>query len=109
MDFLLLIRCRARLKTNLLLGCYDNLVSGGYQSDIEAFLSSPRSLVEFTPEIEKLRSLISEISGLDDVVFFQMVQLDCSDVKSGLLRRAEDLLTLLVQQLATDHVTDSQR
>ena len=92
-----------------LLGCYDNLVSGAYQSDVEAFLSSPHSLAEFKPEIEKLRSLISEISGLDDVVFFAMVQLDCSDVKTGLLRRAGDLLQLLVQQLASDHVADSQR
>ncbi|CAI8001099.1 Dynein heavy chain 7, axonemal, partial [Geodia barretti] len=90
-------------------GCYDNLVSGAYQSDVEAFLSSPHGLAEFKPEIEKLRSLISDISGLDDVVFFAMVQLDCSDVKTGLLRRAGDLLQLLVEQLASDHVTDSQR
>ena len=92
-----------------MLGCYDNLVSGGYQSDVEVFLSSPHSLSEFRGEIEKLRTLISEISGLDDVVFFEMVQLDCSDVKTGLLRRAGELLQLLVQQLAANHIADSQR
>lgn len=73
------------------------------------FLSSSHTLSEFEPEIEKLRGLVSDISGLDDVLFYDMIQLDCSDVKTGLLRRAEDLLSLLVHQLATDHITDNQR
>ena len=92
-----------------LLGCYDNLVSGGYQSEVETFLSSPHTLPEFRGEIEKLRSLVSEISGLDEVVFFEMVQLDCSDVKTGLLRRAGQLLGQLVENLASDHLNDNQR
>ena len=73
------------------------------------FLSSPHSLAEFKEEIDKLRSLSSDISGLDDVIFFDMVQLDCSDIKTGLLKRASDLLSQLVQQLASDHYSESQR
>ena len=76
---------------------------------MEAFLTSPHSLPEFRKEIERLRSLISEISGLDDVVFFDLVELDCSDVKSGLLRRAGDLLQMLVDQLSSDHLSENQR
>ena len=76
---------------------------------MDQFLSSPHSLSEFKEEIDKLRSLCSEISGLDDVVFFDMVQLDCSDIKAGLLKRASDLLSQLVQQLASDHYSESQR
>ena len=76
---------------------------------MDQFLSSPHSLVEFKEEIDKLRSLSSEISGLDDVVFFDMVQLDCSDIKTGLLKRTSDLLSQLVQQLASDHYSESQR
>lgn len=93
----------------IIIGEYEELVCGRYQSKIEMFLSSSHTLSEFEPEIEKLRGLVSDISGLDDVLFYDMIQLDCSDVKTGLLRRAEDLLSLLVHQLATDHITDNQR
>ena len=76
---------------------------------MEEFLSSPRSLSEFKGEIEKLRDVISEITGLDDMVFFDMVQLDCSDIKTGLLSHANEFLSQLVHQLASDHVSDGQR
>lgn len=76
---------------------------------MDQFLSSPHTLAEFRDEIDKLRSLCTEISGLDDVVFFDMVQLDCTDIKTGLLRRANELLSQLVQQLASDHFSESQR
>ena len=97
------------LHVHVHVGRYDNLVSGDYKSDVDLFLSSSHSLAEFREEIEKLRSLCSEISGLDDVVFFDMVQLDCSDIKAGLLKRANELLSQLVHQLASDHLADSQR
>ena len=90
-------------------GCYDNLVTGGYQTEVESFLSCPHTLSEFQTEIERLRNLISDITALDDIVFFDMVQLDCSDIKSGLLRRAGDLLDQLVEQLAADHISENQR
>ena len=90
-------------------GCYDNLVTGGYQTEVESFLSCPHTLSEFQTEIERLRNLISDITALDDIVFFDMVQLDCTDIKSGLLRRAGDLLDQLVEQLAADHISENQR
>ena len=91
------------------LGRYGNLVSGDYKSHVDEFLSTPHSLTEFSVEIEKLRSISSEISGLDDVAFFDMVRLECSDIKTSLLTSASELLTQLVQQLARDHVEDSMR
>ena len=90
-------------------GCYDNLVTGGYQTEVESFLSCPHTLSEFQTEIERLRNLISDITALDDIVFLDMVQLDCSDIKSGLLRRAGELLDQLVEQLAADHISENQR
>ena len=84
-------------------------MSGDYKSHLDEFLSTPHSLTEFSAEIEKLRSLSSEISGLDDVVFFDMVRLECSNIKTDLLASASELLTQLVQQLARDHVEDSMR
>ena len=70
--------------------------------------SGPHPLEEFKREIDSLRSISTEISGMDDIVFFDMFELDCQDIKRGLLSRANDLKSRLVQQLANDHLMESQ-
>ena len=90
-------------------GRYDNLISGEYQSHVDTFLSSSHTLAEFQEEIEALRKLSSEISSLDDVVFYDMVQLECSDIKTALLQSVNDLMIRLIEQLASDHCNDNLR
>ena len=95
--------------TPVIIDCYDDLISNDLNKHVEQFLASgPHSLEEFKREINALRDVLSAISNMNDVVFFDMFELNCHDIKQGLLSRASDLKNQLVQQLANDHLQEGQ-
>lgn len=66
------------------------------------------SLVLFQ-EIEKFRSLAREINSLPTVAHFDMVQLDCDDLKRGLATKANRFADQLLQRLAEEHRAENRR
>lgn len=60
-------------------------------------------------EIEKFRSLAREINSLPTVAHFDMVQLDCDDLKRGLATKANRFADQLLQRLAEEHRAENRR
>ena len=50
-----------------------------------------------------------EISGLDNVLMYDMVKLECDDIKQGLIACANRFSDLLLDNLVTTHMEDNQR
>ena len=60
-------------------------------------------------EIEKFRCLAREINSLPTVAHFDMVQLDCDDLKRGLATKANRFADQLLQRLAEEHRAENRR
>ena len=54
-------------------------------------------------EIEKYRNLASEIMGLPSIEHFDMIRLDCEDLKRGLAKACRNLANELLSRVVTDH------
>ena len=50
-----------------------------------------------------------EISGLDNVLMYDMVKLECDDIKQGLTACANRFSDLLLDNLVSTHMEDNQR
>ena len=71
-----------------------------------------KTLIKLLPsmqEIEKYRSLAKEISGLRTVVYFDMVQLICDDLKRGLAAKAHRFAEQLLKRVAEEHRAENKR
>lgn len=91
-------------------GKYNCLISGEAQDEVEAFLAQKHhTLAEYKDKIQHYRDLSREITGLDDVVWFDMFQLECHDIKHGLNEIVQNLTLMLVKQLAENHMCENAR
>lgn len=91
-------------------GKYECLISGEAEQDVLKFLSADsHTLAEYKTKIQYFRELSLEISGLDDVVLFDMFQLECHDIKHGLTEVVQNLTLALVKQLAEKHMNENMR
>lgn len=84
-------------------------MSGESEEEVLRFLNEPHTLAEFKSMIQHYRELSSEITAMDDVVLFDMFQLECHDIKHGLNELIQNLTTTLVKQLAQDHMDENAR
>ena len=73
------------------------------------YLESDHTLHEYKEKIDYYRSVTREISGLDDVLIFQMFRLECHDIKHGLSTLAQKMVSRLVGQLAKKHIEENKR
>ena len=90
-------------------GKYECLVSGEAGEEVQMFLSETHTLAEYKTQIQHYRDLSAEITGLDDVILFDMFVLECHDIKHGLNEIAQNLITMLVKHLAQKHLDENQR
>lgn len=89
---------------------YDCLVSGEAEEEVLRFLSdADHTLAEFKDRIQYYRELSLEISALDDVVLFDLFQLECHDIKHGLNELVQNLAMTLVKELAKKHMVENTR
>lgn len=57
----------------------------------------------FPQQVEVFHNLSKEITSLPSVVYFDMIRLDCEDLKQGLAKKAQTLAQNLVARLITTH------
>ena len=84
-------------------------MNGEADTKVEEFLSAEHSLAEYKELIESYKQTASEITGLNEIVWFDMFQLDCNDIKHGLSSKAHELATRLVTCLAQKHLDENKR
>ncbi|TSM04870.1 Dynein heavy chain 7, axonemal [Bagarius yarrelli] len=82
---------------------YEWLVNGDAQKLIEVFMKEEHSFEQYTEQVEKFRALSKEISGLPSVAHFDMVRLECEELKQGLANKAQTFAQVLVAQLVKEH------
>ena len=73
------------------------------------FLSTDHPLSEYQDLITSFRETTAVISGCSDTVWFDMFQLDCTDIKHGLCTVANKFANTLIQALAQKHLDDNTR
>ena len=54
-------------------------------------------------QIEKYRNLAKEIMGLPSIEHFDMIRLDCEDLKRGLAEGSRHLANELLRRVSDDH------
>ena len=59
--------------------------------------------------IEKFRSLSDEIMMLPSIEHYDMIRLDCEDLKRGLSDAAKGLAGILMDRVASDHRAENKR
>ncbi|CAB3982986.1 dynein heavy chain 12, axonemal-like, partial [Paramuricea clavata] len=79
------------------------LVSGEAKASVEKFLEDEHTFEEYTNEIQMYRNLARQVSTLPNIASFNMVELDCDDLKRGLASKSHSFAEQLLTRLATDH------
>ncbi|XP_043080221.1 dynein axonemal heavy chain 12 [Puntigrus tetrazona] len=82
---------------------YDWLVNGTAQAQVETLMEEEHSFDEYTMHVERFRALSQEISGLPSLIHFDMVRLDCEELKQGLAKKANTLSEIIVGKLIGSH------
>ena len=59
-------------------------------------------------QIEKYRALASEIMGLPSIEHYDMIRLDCEDLKVGLAAAARGLADELLSRVSADHRKENE-
>uniref|UniRef100_A0A8C1QLQ3 Dynein axonemal heavy chain 12 n=1 Tax=Cyprinus carpio TaxID=7962 RepID=A0A8C1QLQ3_CYPCA len=78
---------------------YDWLVNGTAQTQVEKLMEEEHSFDEYTKVMERFRGLSQEISGLPSLIHFDMVRLDCEELKQGLAKKANTLSEIIVGKM----------
>ena len=58
--------------------------------------------------IEKYKSVAKEIVGLPSIETFDMIRLDCEDLKRGLADAAKELANQLLTKVTDDHRVENK-
>ncbi|MCI4387417.1 hypothetical protein PGIGA_G00073950 [Pangasianodon gigas] len=82
---------------------YDWLVNGSAKNLVEKFMEEEHSFEQYTEQVEVFRALSKEISSLPSVAHFDMIRLDCEELKQGLAKKAQNFAQILVAQLISTH------
>ncbi|XP_034168074.2 LOW QUALITY PROTEIN: dynein axonemal heavy chain 12 [Pangasianodon hypophthalmus] len=78
---------------------YDWLVNGSAKNLVEKFMEEEHSFEQYTEQVEVFRALSKEISSLPSVAHFDMIRLDCEELKQGLAKKAQNFAQILVARL----------
>nr|XP_026690532.1 dynein heavy chain 12, axonemal isoform X1 [Ciona intestinalis] len=87
---------------------YSYLVNGEAASKIESFMAEEHSFQDYCEYIEKFSAVAKEIISLDSIIHFDMIQLNCEDIKRGLVEFARKHIDTLLERLTKDHREDNK-
>lgn len=60
-------------------------------------------LNDLSQQVELFRALSKEISGLPLVAHFDMIHLDCEELKQGLVKKAQSFSQILLAHMISTH------
>ncbi|PVD24358.1 hypothetical protein C0Q70_14839 [Pomacea canaliculata] len=83
---------------------YDYIVNGEALKEIHSYMEEEHTFAEYTTQIEKYRALASEIMGLPSIEHYDMIRLDCEDLKRGLAEAARGLADELLSRESKDRL-----
>ncbi|KAK6177269.1 hypothetical protein SNE40_015399 [Patella caerulea] len=87
---------------------YDYIVNGEALKEIHAYMAEEHSFDEYTEYIERFRNLAGEIMGLPSIEHFDMIRLNCEDLKLGLAKAARGLADELLSRVSADHRNENE-
>ena len=83
---------------------YTNLITKKAEEEIEAFLKDGHNFGEYEKEVKKYQRLIKEITyNSQKIVRVGMFELHCDELIRTLSKRAEALLTKLIDRMLNEH------
>ncbi|XP_057312411.1 dynein axonemal heavy chain 12-like isoform X2 [Hydractinia symbiolongicarpus] len=88
---------------------FQSLVTGESKNFVQDFLDSEHSFEEYTEEIKRFRGIAKDVSTKHTVLHFPIMQLNCDDLKRGLVSRANHFAEQLLARLAYDHRVENKR
>ena len=88
---------------------YSWLSNGEAESQIQAYMKEEHTFEEYCEEIDKYRDLSKEIMILPSIEHYDMIRLDCEDLKRGLSDVAKAHADTLLNKVATDHREENKR
>ncbi|ESP01004.1 hypothetical protein LOTGIDRAFT_225521 [Lottia gigantea] len=87
---------------------YDYIINGEALKEIHAYMEQEHSFDEYTEYIERFRNLATEIMGLPSIEHFDMIRLNCEDLKIGLAKAARGLADELLSRVSADHRSENE-
>ena len=88
---------------------YESILDDFNKTSYESTHSFKTHLFLSFQEIEKFRNLASEIMGLPSIEHFDMIRLDCEDLKRGLAQACRNLANELLSRVSSDHRRENER
>ncbi|XP_066529410.1 dynein axonemal heavy chain 12 [Hoplias malabaricus] len=82
---------------------YNWLVNGTAQTLVDKFIQDEHNFDEYTQHVEKFRTLSQEISSLPSVAHYDMIHLNCEELKQGLAKKAKTYAQTLLEQMINTH------
>ena len=87
---------------------YEYLIDGRAASDVAKFLAvADRPFEEYVEEVAKYRRIAKEIMALPALRQYQMVRLDCEELKRGLAGETENHAKTLLRRIADNYLKRS--
>nr|CAH8846959.1 unnamed protein product [Trichobilharzia regenti] len=81
---------------------YSFIFDGGEARKVEEFLRSGKQFEHYCEYIAKLHDLANEVMTLPNAEYFDLIRLDCEDVKVGLSKECHRLANLLLDRVVSD-------
>lgn len=82
---------------------YNWLINGEAESQIDKFLEEEHDFEEYCEYIDSFRDVAKQISVLPMIEHYDMIELDCEDLKRGLADVSRKHADRLLERMATDH------
>jgi len=92
--------------TNLLEN-YNYLINGDEAARVQAFIEVESTFEQKCNYVVKLQKVKAEINSMSTVEYFEMVKLNCKDVKMGLVLACQSHIDTLLNKMLEDHRADN--
>ncbi|CAH8298254.1 unnamed protein product [Schistosoma turkestanicum] len=88
--------------TEVIVQPFSFIYDGREDKKVEEFLGSNKQLNQYCEYITKLHNLANEVMSLPNTEYFDLIQLDCGDAKTGLYKECHRLAKLLLDRVVSD-------
>ncbi|VDP43965.1 unnamed protein product [Schistosoma mattheei] len=88
--------------TKVIVEPYSFIYDGREAKKVEEFLGSNKPFKQYCEYINTLHDLANEVMNLPNTEYFDLIQLDCGDVKTGLYKECHRLAKLLLDRVVSD-------